>query len=398
MIRQRRVAMMIDLGWHVVRHHHVFAGIHRYAREKGNWDYSITPHADLLKGRRHGQRFDGIVARVTEGLAKQARKAGVPVVNVWLSSPVAGLPSVVHDAEAGGRLAAQHLLARGFRRFGYLGAKRDRGAQLQLAGFRDELAESGHSCSECWVSGQFAATNKSWGQFQTALHQWMEQWTPPIGVLTTYDLLARYVAEACHQHGLKVPQEVALVGSYNESVICNTPEPSLSSIDFRFDHIGYEAAKLLDKLMDGGAAPTMPIRMPPVELVARQSSDAFAVSNPIVALALRFIAEHAHEDISVNTVADHVLTTRRSLARYFQSSLRRSIAETITTMRLDRAKREMSDDELPLKTVATRCGFRDVIHLCRVFQRVVGMTPTQYRAKRKAGKEPENWTSPYAEK
>ena len=385
MSKQRRVAMMIDLGWHVVRHHHVFAGIHRYAREKGNWDYSITPHADLLKGRRHGQRFDGIVARVTEPLARQARKAGVPLVNVWLSSPVAGLPSVVHDAQASGRLAAQHLLARGFRRFGYLGAKRDRGAQLQLQGFREELAEAGHACSDCWVSGQFAATSESWRRFQTTLHDWMEHWTPPMAVLTTFDLLARYVAEACHQRGLKVPHDVALVGSYNETVICSTPEPSLSSIEFRFDRIGYEAAKLLDRLMDGGSPPARPIRMPPVELVARQSSDAFAVASPIVARALRFIAEHAHEDISVDTVAAHVMTTRRSLARYFQSSLRRTIAQTICTMRLDRAKREMSDDALPLKTVAARCGFRDVIQLCRVFQRVEGMTPSQYRAKRKAG-------------
>ncbi len=385
MNRKRRVAMVIDLGWHVVRHHHVFAGIHRYAREKGNWDYSITPHAELLLSKHHqGRKLDGIVARATPSLAKLAQKAGVPVVNVWLSSPVVGLPTVVHDAEQSGRMAAQHLMARGFRNFGYLGTRNERGTRLQLEGFRAELSEAGFSSSECWVAGNYAATSATWHSFQAALDRWMDQWEPPMGVFTAYDLLARYLAEACHQRDLKVPHDVALVGSYNEAVICNTPEPSLSSIEFRFDRIGYEAAKLLDKLMDGGKAPALPIRLPPVELVARQSSDAFVVTNPLVARALRYIAEHAHEDIDVDDVAHHVMTTRRSLARYFQASLRRTVADTITTMRLDRVKREMADEELPLKTLAARCGFRDAIHLCRVFQRIEGMTPSEYRKLRNA--------------
>ncbi|MCE9551866.1 MAG: XylR family transcriptional regulator [Planctomycetes bacterium] len=389
----RRVVVMIDLNWPLAHHFHVFAGIDRYARESGKWDYNINPHADLLlTGRRRGPAPDGILARATPSLVKSARAANVPVVNVWLNSRARGVPSVLHDAEESGRMAARHMLARGFRRFAYLGIARDRCSVLQLSGFRATLIEAGYDCNACWVSRYCSRDGLQWQRFQARLGAWIDAWTPPLGVFATHDLVGRYVVDACQQHGLNVPSDVALLGSFNEPMICNNPKPTLSSIDFGFEAIGYRAAKLLDQMMDGAKPPEWPILVPPADLVVRESSNLFAADDPVVSTALKYIADHVCSPIAVDDVARHAAVTRRTLARSFQKTLGKSIHQTITHLRLERVKRELLETKSALKSIAERCGYRDAIHLCKVFQREENMAPSAYRALRTTiaqGAEPE---------
>jgi len=380
---KRNIVVMIDLNWPLAHHFHVFAGIDRYAREKGHWDYTVDPHADqLLKGRRRDKMPDGIVARATPQLVKRAKAAGIPVVNVWLNSRARGVPSVFHDAEESGRMAARHLMAHGFRRFAYLGLGRDRCAHLQLSGFNSALQESEYDSSVCWVSQHCSIDGAHWRRFQRQLDEWIDTWSPPLAVFTTIDLLGRYLVDSCQRRGLKLPGDVALLSSFNEPMVCNRPEPALSSIDFGFEMVGYRAAELLDQLIDGAQPPAAPILIVPADLVVRQSSNVFAAEDPIVSAALRYIAENACSALSVDDVASHVAVTRRTLARLFQKLLSHSVFQTITRMRLDRVKRELVETKNPLKVIALRCGFRDAIHLCKVFQREEKMSPSEYRASR----------------
>jgi LacI family transcriptional regulator len=279
-------------------------------------------------------------------------------------------------------MAARHLLERGFRTFGYLGRSSDLGSRLQLAGFRSALKDVGCECSEMWVGRNYARTAENWREFQQQLGTWMDSWTLPIGVFAAHDLLARYLAELCRQRRLEIPYSVALVGSFNEAVVAVHSDPAISSVDFGFERIGYRAAALLDEMMDGAAPPEKPICLAPAELVARQSTNAFSVTEPMVAGALKFISANSHQDIDVVAVADHVITTRRTLARLFQKTLGRTVHEMITRIRLDRVKHELVELNTPIKTIARNCGFGDAIHLCKVFQRVEGISPSEYRAAR----------------
>lgn len=375
---------MIGLDWPVGHHHQVFAGIQRYAREAGHWQTLINPYADLLFDQPGGHPgVDGIVARATPALAGRARAAGVPVVNVWLNSAAEGLPTVVADVAEAGRLAAHHLLARGFRAFGYLGFADQAGSRLQGDAFREAVAAHGHVCSERLVPDQFDHTPQHWQHFQATVQDWMRHWPPAIGVLVVNDLLCRYLAEACRERGLAMPHAVALVGSGNEVLVDTAADPSLSSIDFGYERVGYRAAELLDGLMEGAAEPSAPVRLPPASLVTRRSSDAFVVDDALVTAALQFIANHLHEDIGVDQVAAHVATTRRTLSRRFHDSLGMTIHAAITQRRLDRAKQRLVESDAVLKTIAAGCGFRDAIHLCKVFQRIVGTSPSDYRADRR---------------
>jgi LacI family transcriptional regulator len=378
----RRVAMAIELAWPYRRHHDVFAGAHRYAQEHGGWKFILDEYPELaLESKPSKAEYDGIIGRATPRLVAAAEAAGVPLVNVWHSSPVTHVPLVAPDFEAVGRMAAEHLLARGFEHFGFLGRTREKSPREQLRGFRRVLKTAGFSCSSLMVPSNYATTAANWRKFTARLDRWIDEWSCPMGISTSYDLLARHVACACDRRGLNVPQDVAMVGTHDESVICNHPEPSLTSIDLGYERVGYRAAELLGELMDGALEPTESIYVPPGELIPRRSTDSLAVEDDLVASAMRFITEHSHERIKVGDVAEGVRAPRRTLERRFSECLGRSIAGEIARLRVERAKRKLVGTKATIKSIAREFGFADSLQMAVVFNRLEGMSPNAYRRK-----------------
>jgi LacI family transcriptional regulator len=321
-----------------------------------------------------------VIARATPQLAQAARRAGVPLVNVWMNSPTQGLPAVFADFEASGTMAAEHLMARGFRKFGYLGFLRDIDSQRQLQGFRNMVRTKGFPCTNHRVNRNCGGGSaRDWLDFVDGLEKWIETWELPIGIFVSQDIFCRYLIDVCRAKGLHVSEDVAIVGTHNESEICGAPSPSLTSIDLGFGQVGYRAAAMLERLMAGGEASAEPELVPPAELVSRQSTDVYASSDPVVARAMRFIAENGHQRIQVKHVAAAVATTRRTLERKFREAMGRSIAGEIIRLRLQRAKRRMVETDASMKDVAIEAGFRTADHFGKVFARVEGISPSHYR-------------------
>ncbi|QTN31057.1 substrate-binding domain-containing protein [Akkermansiaceae bacterium] len=380
---RRRVAITLDMDWGFRRHQDTYAGCHAYAEEAG-WDCFIHPAPErILKAKGGANAFDGIIARAGTVLAEAAMDSGVPIVNVWMNSPVKNIPNVFPDTRASGKLAAEHLLGRGFRNFGFLGFQRDVDTGNQWLGFSDAIRKEGMGCTQLRCSrANLEGTAPAWEPFISRLEAWIDSWKTPIGIFVTQDLYCRYLIDVCRAKGLYVSQDVAIVGCGNEAIICEAPAPTLTSIDISYSRVGYLAAKLLDDLMAGGKAPGKPILVAPSELVPRQSTDVFAASDPMVSRALRFIAENSHERIEVKEVVCAVATNRRSLERRFRESIGRTIADEITRLRLERAKRRIVETDAPLKYIATDAGFRNADHFYKVFTRVEGITPSRFREER----------------
>jgi len=235
MPKTRRVAIMIDLQWPLKYHQEIFAGTQRYAEQRGNWECQLDLHAgESLRTGRAGAAYDGVIARATSRLAARARRARVPVVNVWLNSPVKNVPSVSYDVET----AAEHLMARGLSHFAYLGYLGDRVSKLEIAAFRATLSAAGFVCLHRLTTNDAGKNPASWKKFRAGLAQWIDAWPRPIGVFVSHDVLARYLADACLRRNVRVPDDAALVSTYNEPAICLHPKPALSSIDFGCEEVG----------------------------------------------------------------------------------------------------------------------------------------------------------------
>ena len=144
---------------------------------------------------------------------------------------------------------------------------------------------------------------------------WVDSLPKPVGLMACNDLRAHQVLMVCSERNIAVPDEVAVIGVDNDELICELCHPPLSSIEQNPERAGYEAAALLDRLLDGKTPPVAPIVIEPLGVVHRQSTDVVAVGDADVAAAIRFIRTHACDGIRVGDSLAHVHTSRSTLDR-----------------------------------------------------------------------------------
>jgi LacI family transcriptional regulator len=369
--RRRVIGVAIDIAWPGKHHQATVRGILDAARER-NWRCVLDPFLEKTAG------YDGVIARATRPLAHRLRRARIPAVNVWVNSPDRTLPRVVPDQAAAGRLAAEHLKARGFRRFAFLGHPRDLNTTLHGSGFREVVDASGFPCSVRLIRHE-PRSGPEWRAVQASLHGWIAEWVLPCGVFVADDFSARLLADVCRRKGLRLPDDVALVGFGNEELTCEMMEPALTSIEQGFERVGRRAVEHLARLLRGAAPRERTELVPPAGIVERASTDVFAVDDREVARALRTIADLSARPVRVPAIVAAVGTARRSLERRFRKSLGRTIHDQIVRAHVERAKRLLAGTDEPLKRVARDSGFRTPQQLSKLFRRSEGTTPLAFR-------------------
>ena len=168
------------------------------------------------------------------------------------------MPYFATDNEAIGRLGAEHLIERGFCRLAFCGLPPTRMTpwSLQRAkAFQERAREAGLPCS---VYAGRCITVRKWTDLQHELVAWLESLEKPVGLMATYDDRARHVLEACRTAGLRVPEDVAVLGVDNDEVLCELTDPPLSSIEQGTRSLGYQAAALAGPVDGGQAGPRHP--------------------------------------------------------------------------------------------------------------------------------------------
>ena len=155
--------------------------------------------------------------------------------------------------------------------------------------------------------------------------------------------------------------------------------PPLSSVRQATDRIGYEIGRVLEERMSGNPVSDEPCLIPPIGITVRQSSDVWAIADPDILEAMRFIRDHAQDGISVSDILQAVPMDRRRLERQFRKRLGRTPLAEILRTRLDRAKQLLVDSHLQIPEVANRSGFGDPDRFAQTFRKKVGMPPSVYR-------------------
>jgi LacI family transcriptional regulator len=284
-------------------------------------------------------------------------------------------------------MAAEHLLERGFQSFGCCGFSEEYWSQRRRTGF---VAEVDHAGSKCSVYESPRAGLKVWKSDQTKLVEWIRSLPKPVGIFATNDLRGQHVLDACARENVAVPEQAAVIGVDNDELLCNLCNPPLSSVIPDPERIGYEAAQWLDRLMRGETPTAMEKEIPPQGIAIRQSSDVFAVSDPVLAKALRYIRERACEGMTVQNLVDYLHVSRSWLERSFRRLLGRSPQSAIRMVQIKRCKELLVTTNLSLEKIAQLTGFQHPEYMSVVFKRETGDTPGHFRAQQITGANHKN--------
>jgi LacI family transcriptional regulator len=372
--RRPKVALLIETSNAYARG--ILQGVVDYIRHHEPWSLYFLELArgDLPPTWISRWDGDGIVARIeNKKIAHVIRTLGLPTVDVSSGRHIPSLPWVETDDAAIAELAARHFLDRGFRHFGYCGKRDYNWSRWREHHFGQRIAAVGYACHS------FAPRQQRIDDQIAAIESWLRMLPKPIGILASYDIRAQHVLDACRNVGFSVPDEVAVLGVDNDELICELVTPPLSSVILDSGRTGYLAADTLARMMKGEHIGPVEVRVPPIGIQLRQSTDVLATDDVQIVRAIQFIRENADRSIQVQDVARAVGSSRKGLEARFKSRLNHSVHAEIIRVRIDHIKSLLANSTSKLADIAERIGFEHPEYMNVLFKRETGVTPAAYR-------------------
>ncbi|MEX0610491.1 MAG: substrate-binding domain-containing protein [Pirellulales bacterium] len=361
----------------------LITGVLRYAIEHDcNWSYVTAPESlalsvlDLV-----GWRGDGIIAAInTPAEAACVKELKIPTVNISGTLSKTPVPRVSLDNGQVGKLAAEHLIERGFRDFAYYGLRDVAYSLVRCDSFTARLEASGFTSDALLMPPTYRAKGMQWREQQRRLVKWLAALPTPIGLFAVTDYRARQVLDACRQIGLRVPQQVAVIGVDNEEVICVHVQPQLTSVARNNQQEGYHAAATLEQLLRGKKIEDSEKSVPPLGVVARESTETVAFKDVRLCQAIEYLNNHIEDPIGVQELASHVGVSRRWMEYAFRDALGESPYQYIRHRRLKRAAHLLEEEpNAKIYQVARRTGFTSAKQLSMAFGQEFGQSPREYQ-------------------
>lgn len=345
-----------------------------YGEQVGKWRFvggRHPPFSTLEDLKR--LNLDGIIGSFADHEAVDAvRSIGVPAINVSTGLKAASVPRVSHDDQAVGQMGAEHLLERGFAVFAFFANSVEWLSSQRQEGFKRGIEQAGRTC-------HLRDTNLEPETPKPELiRRWLLELPKPIAIMAVNDFMARLTINAAVELGLRVPDEVAVLGvnNYRWAVLMSSVPPS--SIELSWARIGHLAAQALEGLMHGGAVPP-PRYVPPLGVVLRRSTDTVRSDDPVVAHALRYIRDHVSTGIDAEGLLDELQLSRRTLDNRMKRATGQSLYIAICRLRVEQVKQMLIKTDASMERIARACSFDSQSRLNEVFKRLTGMTPGQFR-------------------
>lgn len=363
-------------------------GIASYERAHGPWSFFLDDENKAETNLRWitSKPWQGVICRHTnEAVAQACAERHIPLVDLNDSPPLPGVPKIRPDNVAVGHEGAEHLIERGFTDLGFCGFKNDGWSCERRDGFIEAAKLAGHPVHLLDVEYPGNLTPFWDAEQAERLAAWLKSLPKPVGIMGCNDMRAQHIINAAHLVGLLVPEEVAVLGANNDTVRCELVYPYLSSVGMNHFRSGVLAAETLDLLMQGKKPEFEDLRIDPLEVTTRQSTDLFAIKDKSMAAALAYIREHACEGIDVEQVVQHAAASRSLLEKKFREHLGASPHSVIRKLQVSKIKQLLYETDYPLKKIAELTGFEHVEYMCVLFKRMTGFSPGEYRTRQQGG-------------
>lgn len=335
---------------------------------EGVLKWAKTWHADAIIGQFNN-----------EDNVELFRRNGIIALAQDYKARFASIPNITGMYREMGHMAAEFFLAKGFSHFAFYGFGDAVWSQERCEGFRERLAERGYADS--FSAYQRQSIDDLWFYEAPPLLAWLRALPRPTALLACDDNQGNRITELCRTNGIRVPDEIAILGVDNDEIICNLSDPPLSSISHNVVRGGFEAAQLIDHLLneEEDAEEVADIVIRPVGIVSRLSTDFYATDDAHIQKVLRYIRRNLHTDLSVSDLVRQVPLSRRLLEMRFKEVTHQSIHQYIAHLRMEDFAQQLLNSNAPIAEVAQQVGIKDVKNLARRFKSLKGLSPNEYR-------------------
>ena len=294
------------------------------------------------------------------------------------------IPNITADYIGTGRMAARFFLERGFRNFGFFGMNDVCWSDERCDGFRREVEAAGFGDS--FYSYRMQEIDMVWYYQRNRLREWLRMIPKPIAIMACDDNQGANLIEACHGIGIKIPEEVSVIGVDNDESLCSLGSTTLTSIQIDIEEGGRQTAALVERLVADPKAPVEDVVLRPVKIVGRMSTAAFATADQQILKALLFIHKNALKKISVSDVMTEAALSRRLLERRFKAVTGKTLYEYITDQKLKYFAEQLADTDEQVINIALSMGENDTKSISRRFKQLYGCTPMEWRDKQRKNK------------
>ena len=382
-MKHKRVALLVESSRASGRK--LLQGISRYMRMHQTWVVYHHERAlhEGMPDKLLAWKPDGVIARIeSRQLAKQLRPMKVPVVDLLGWHELSKVPRFGNDRRQISQMAFDHFREHNLSQFAYCGYpglpfSDERGEYL--AALLKQHGETLHVFNELSPDAGITYRENQGFLDDKALIRWLHELPKPIGLLACNDVRAQQVITACFDSAIAVPEDISVLGVDNDELLCDLCTPALSSIELANETMGFKAAELLDAMMNGKDVLDKKRFLKPLHVIQRHSTDTWAINDPEVIAAMRYIRENACSGIQIEDVCNHILISPSTLKRRFKEHLGRSPKSEITRIQIAKAKELLQTTSLNVQDIATLTGFQYIESFTKRFQQKTGQTPGQYR-------------------
>jgi LacI family transcriptional regulator len=369
-------------------HKNLLRGIIRFSREHGEWAFLRMPFFyretlgvdGLIKwAREWGAR--GLIGQLHSGSdISKFRRAGISVIAQDFEERFTDVPNITGAYTETGRMAAEYFLKKAFKNFAFYGFNDIVWSRERAEGFEKRINEAGYTVH--YFEHKRSRSMDLWYYKPSALSRWLKLLPKPIALMTCDDNQGLHITEASKHAGVRVPEDVAVLGVDNDENLCFLSDPPLSSIGLDVEKGGYEAARLMQKMvLSRNKTFNSSIVIKPTGIITRASTDFYSSDDPHIATALKFIHQNLGRNFNVDQVLKHVPLSRRTLEKRFLRITGFPVYKYILNLRMEKFAAMLVETELSVSQIAEALGLDDTKNLSRQFKIMQGLAPVDYRIK-----------------
>ncbi len=379
------IRMLLHIDYSTEFSRRLLRGLIKYSKENQPWIFFRLPfYYKELYGKEgvvewaKDWKADAILAKWDHEGTNLLTQLNIPVILQNLKKRSDFFSNLTGDYYGTGVMAAKFFIQRRFCNFAFYGNKEVVWSRERGSGFKDEVEKVGGNFYALETEN---ASSDQWEQTHLQLDQWLFSLPKPVALFACDDNFALQVSESCKINNIHIPNEISLLGVDNDELICNLSDPPISSIMLDVEKGGYEAGRLIHQLIKKERTQPFNIIIPPTRIELRPSTEKYNIENPYILKIVNSIVANFSSEISIEALTGMVPLSRRNLEIKFKKEMGTSIYQFILQNRIEYFSQLLVTTERSLFDLALESGFTDSKNISRIFKKIKGYTPLEYRQK-----------------